>query len=64
MDKNYILQKLSQEKELFKVNMKQKKRKANPTIEKDEIISKLKELKSLYSKEGFIIKELFGSYSR
>ena len=44
MDKNYILQKLSQEK--------------------DEIISKLKELKSLYSKEGFIIKGLFGSYSR
>ena len=64
MDKNYILQKLSQEKELFKVNMKQKKRKANPTIEKDEIISKLKELKPLYSKEGFIIKGLFGSYSR
>ena len=33
-------------------------------IEKNEIISKLKELKPLYSKEGFIIKGLFGSYSR
>ena len=32
-------------------------------IEKNEIISKLKELKPLYSKEGFIIKGLFGSYS-
>ena len=33
-------------------------------IQKNEIISKLKELKPLYSKEGFIIKGLFGSYSR
>ena len=32
-------------------------------IEKNEIISKLKELKPLYSQEGFIIKGLFGSYS-
>lgn len=28
------------------------------------IVEKLKELKSLYSKEGFIIKGLFGSYAR
>lgn len=33
-------------------------------IKTDEIISKLKELKPKYQKEGFIIKGLFGSYSR
>ena len=33
-------------------------------IKKNEIILKLKELKPLYSKEGFIIQGLFGSYSR
>lgn len=33
-------------------------------LEKNEIISKLKELKPHYKKEGFIIKGLFGSYSR
>lgn len=31
---------------------------------KHEIIEKLKELKVTYAKEGFIIKGLFGSYSR
>ena len=40
------------------------KRKGITMIQKNEIISKLKELKPLYSKEGFIIKGLFGSYSR
>ena len=30
----------------------------------DEIISELKEWNPLYNKEGFIIKGLFGSYSR
>ena len=38
--------------------------KAKTMIQKNEIISKLKELKPLYSQEGFIIKGLFGSYSR
>ena len=33
-------------------------------MEKREILIKLKELKPVYSKEGFIIKGLFGSYSR
>ena len=40
------------------------KKKGKILIEKNEIISKLKELKPLYSQEGFIIKGLFGSYSR
>ena len=40
------------------------KNKGITVIQKNEIISKLKELKPLYSKEGFIIKGLFGSYSR
>lgn len=33
-------------------------------MKKEDIIIKLKELKPKYSKEGFIIKGLFGSYSR
>ncbi len=33
-------------------------------MKKEEILNKLKELKPIYSKEGFIIKGLFGSYSR
>ena len=40
------------------------KNKGKKMIQKNEIISKLKELKPLYSKEGFIIQGLFGSYSR
>ena len=40
------------------------KYKGKIVIQKNEIILKLKELKPLYSKEGFIIKGLFGSYSR
>ena len=39
-------------------------KKEKTMIQKNEIISKLKELKPLYSKEGFIIKGLFGSFSR
>lgn len=33
-------------------------------LAKSEILSKLKELKPRFNKEGFIIKALFGSYSR
>jgi predicted nucleotidyltransferase len=33
-------------------------------LAKSEILSKLKELKPQFNKEGFIIKALFGSYSR
>ncbi len=33
-------------------------------LAKSEILSKLKELKPQFHKEGFIIKALFGSYSR
>jgi predicted nucleotidyltransferase len=33
-------------------------------LKKRDILLKLKELKGIYSKEGFIIKGLFGSYSR
>jgi len=33
-------------------------------LKKSEILEKLKEVKKVYSKEGFIIKGLFGSYSR
>lgn len=33
-------------------------------MKKDEILKTLKQLKPKYSKEGFIIKGLFGSYSR
>ncbi|GGD42969.1 nucleotidyltransferase [Malaciobacter pacificus] len=33
-------------------------------MKKEEILNKLKELKPIYSQEGFIIKGLFGSYSR
>ncbi len=33
-------------------------------LDKSEILSKLKELKLQFNKEGFIIKALFGSYSR
>ena len=40
------------------------KYKGKIVIQKNEIILKLKELKPLYSKEGFIIQGLFGSYSR
>lgn len=35
-----------------------------PILAKDEILSTLKELKPKFNKEGFIIKALFGSYSR
>lgn len=33
-------------------------------LTKSTILSKLKELKPVFEKEGFIIKALFGSYSR
>ncbi len=33
-------------------------------MKKEEILNKLKEIKPIYNKEGFIIKGLFGSYSR
>lgn len=33
-------------------------------LDKNSIILKLKELKEVYNKEGFIIKGLFGSYSK